>query len=83
MITLVKSPHIPDLASLVHPYPDIYRTERSESGKFFRLKTPAYPDSPDIHIVQKKDVSDGLIIASGNRQPVATHEKIRIMTLYP
>ena len=32
MITLVKSPHIPDLASLVHPYPDIYQTERSESG---------------------------------------------------
>jgi hypothetical protein len=51
--------------------------------QLLRLEAPAYPDSPDIHIVQKKNVSDGLILASGNRQPVATREKIRIMTLYP
>lgn len=32
MITLVKAPLIPDLSSLIHPYPDIYLTERSEAG---------------------------------------------------
>lgn len=32
MITLVKSPHVPELASIIHPSPDIYRSERTEAG---------------------------------------------------